>query len=130
MDNKRIKNLKKNFKDIYKKNCSYVFEAPGRVNLIGEHTDYNGGFVLPIAIDRSILIAAKPNNENILRLHSLDFNNTITCNLDKIKYDSKNGWANYPLGVAKILQDKGYILKGADLMFEGTIPRGSGLSSS
>ncbi|OGS35173.1 MAG: galactokinase [Elusimicrobia bacterium RIFOXYC2_FULL_34_12] len=130
MDNIRIKNIKNNFKKIYNRNCTLLYQAPGRVNLIGEHTDYNGGFVLPVAIDRCIAVAAKPNNENILRLHSLDFNNTVSCKLNNIKYDINNGWANYPLAVAKVLQEKGFKIKGADLVFEGNIPQGSGLSSS
>lgn len=128
---KRIENLKKEFLKRFGKDREIrIFSAPGRVNLIGEHTDYNGGFVLPIAIDKNILIAAGPNGENILRLHSLNFDKTVTCHLNKIGYDSKDGWANYPKGVAKILQEQGYKLKGMDLLFEGNIPIDSGLSSS
>lgn len=128
---KRIRNLKKEFsKRFGEKRKIRIFQAPGRVNLIGEHTDYNGGFVLPVAIDRSIFVAAVPNEEKILRLHSLNFGNTVVCELDRIQYDSGDGWANYPKGVAKTLQDNGYNLKGMDLLFEGNIPIGSGLSSS
>ncbi len=107
-----------------------IFLAPGRVNLIGEHTDYNGGFVLPVAIDRNIIVAASPNRENVLRLQSLNFDNTAIYNLNEIKYEAKDRWANYPKGVAKLLQEKGYRIQGMDLLFEGNIPIGSGLSSS
>src|SRR3990167_3458519 len=111
----RIKNLKKEFQKRFGKGKEIrIFSAPGRVNLIGEHTDYNGGFVLPIAIDRNILVAVRANGKNILRMQSLNFH--------------KGGdWVNYPKGVAYVLKRRGYKLKGMDLLFEGNIPIRSGL---
>jgi galactokinase len=127
----RIANLKNEFQERFGKTGDMrIFSAPGRVNLIGEHTDYNGGYVLPIAIDRNVLVAVKSNGENILRLQSLNFENSATCPLDKVEYNQKDGWANYPKGVVKILQEKGHKPKGINFLFEGNIPIGSGLSSS
>ncbi len=108
----------------------HLFSAPGRVNLIGEHTDYNGGFVLPVNIDRRILLCARRREDRILNLHSLNFPQKISCSLDNLKYRKEDSWANYPKGVAKILQDEDYLLKGMDLLYEGNIPIASGLSSS
>ncbi|MDD5688305.1 MAG: galactokinase [Elusimicrobia bacterium] len=127
----RIANLKKEFQKRFGKSGDIrIFSAPGRVNLIGEHTDYNGGYVLPIAIDRNVLVTATTNGENILRLQSLNFEKSSTCSLDKVTYNQKDGWANYPKGVVKILQEQGHKPKGINFLFEGNIPIGSGLSSS
>jgi len=127
----RIEKLRKEFfarfNDV---NNLYFFQAPGRINLIGEHTDYNGGFVLPVCIDRSIIVGARPNNKKCLRLQSLNFKNYIECALANIKYKEKDGWANYPKGVTKVLQKYKYKVPGIDMVFEGDIPIGSGLSSS
>ena len=107
-----------------------VFQAPGRVNLIGEHTDYNGGFVFPGAIDRSILVAVRRNSKKVLNLRSINFPGAVTVPLDEIEYEVRHGWANYPKGVARMLQNQGYELVGMDMVFEGDIPLGGGLSSS
>lgn len=107
-----------------------VFRAPGRVNIIGEHTDYNDGFVLPAAIDRDVLMAATPTGNRQVTLHSLDFQRVSSFSLDEIGYDAENPWSNYLRGVCYILESAGYHLRGADIVFGGDVPIGSGLSSS
>ncbi|MEI7832431.1 MAG: galactokinase [bacterium] len=108
-----------------------VFRAPGRVNIIGEHTDYNDGFVLPAAIDREILMAVRPTGSRQVILHSLDYNDAVsTFSLDEIGIDSENTWSNYLRGVCYVLEDAGYHLRGLEVVFAGDIPLGAGLSSS
>ncbi len=107
----------------------YFFIAPGRVNIIGEHTDYNGGFVMPFAIDLYIYLAVRKNNKNVANFMSLQFkDNIISVELKDIK--KTNTWADYPLGVLSVLKEMGYDFGGADFLFESNIPIGGGLSSS
>jgi galactokinase len=106
------------------------FRAPARVNIIGEHTDYNNGYVLPIAIDRSITAAAVKRDDRQFRLRSLNFPELVTASLDNLAYDESKGWGNYPLGVAWVLEKAGIEVCGADILFNGNIPLGGGLSSS
>ena len=123
------------FKKVFKhdNNVSVVF-APGRVNLIGEHTDYNGGHVFPAALDIGTYIAISPRTDNTLRLYSLGFDHlgVIEYNLKKIETKDPNlDWANYPIGVIVCLKQQGFILpSGFDVFVQGTIPHGAGLSSS
>ena len=105
-----------------------IVRAPGRVNLIGEHTDYNDGFVLPMAIDRAVWIALRPRSDNQVHLHSLDFEQTITFDLDSLQ--KRTGWVGYVQGVAWALQKAGYTLQGWEGVMKGNIPIGAGLSSS
>lgn len=107
-----------------------IYRAPGRVNLIGEHTDYNDGFVLPAAIEFYCWVAAAARADKKLVIHSENFNETVEANLDSISSVGKNHWANYPLGVADKLQAAGKRLKGANLFISGDVPLGAGLSSS
>ena len=107
-----------------------IYRAPGRVNLIGEHTDYNDGFVLPAAIEFYCWVAATPRRDKKLVVHSENFNETVEVNLDSISSAGKNHWANYPLGVADKLQAAGKRLNGANLFISGEVPLGAGLSSS
>ncbi|MBN1760889.1 MAG: galactokinase [Chitinispirillaceae bacterium] len=106
------------------------FRAPARVNIIGEHTDYNNGYVLPIAIDRSIVAAAVKRDDRMFRMRSLNFPEAVTASLDGLKYDLSKGWGNYPLGVAQVMEKAGIAVCGADIIFNGNIPLGGGLSSS
>jgi len=105
-----------------------IVRAPGRVNLIGEHTDYNDGFVLPMAIDRAIWIAVRQRADRFVRVHSLDFGTDTIFSLDDLK--KEQGWAEYLKGVAFILQTDGHRLSGWDGVIIGDVPRASGLSSS
>jgi galactokinase len=122
--------IEQSFHAIYGTAPEVVLRAPGRVNLIGEHTDYNDGFVLPAAIDRSIGFAGRKRTDRLVRLHSLDFNGSVEFSLDDIRKDATNSWSNYIRGVSKYLQEDGYRLSGADMVFGGDVPREAGLSSS
>ena len=107
----------------------WVVRAPGRVNLIGEHTDYNDGFVLPLAIDRAIWIALEPREDLQVAVHSIDFNQSASFSVDRLTRDEP-GWIEYLKGVAWSLQDAGYHLKGWQGMLQGDVPLAAGLSSS
>lgn len=107
-----------------------VFRAPGRVNLIGEHTDYNDGFVFPVAIDRDIMMAARPRDDRTVNLHALDFSTSVSFDLDDIDHSGGESWGCYPKGVAEVLKQEGIRLTGLDGVFDGTVPLGAGLSSS
>lgn len=105
-------------------------KAPGRVNLIGEHTDYNDGFVMPMAIDREIVMVAQANGEQVVRIYSADFDASVEFPLDDIQKDAAQTWSNYPRGVLKLLQDYGYAVTGMNVAMSGDVPLGAGLSSS
>ena len=107
-----------------------LFRAPGRVNLIGEHTDYNGGFVLPMAIDREAAVAIAPREDRQIRAVSLNVEETGGFDLDRERERRKGSWLNYVEGVARILERNGFKLKGADILVSSTVPTGAGLSSS
>lgn len=107
----------------------YVVRAPGRVNLIGEHTDYNDGFVMPMAIDRATWIALRPRDDGKVRLTTLDVNETAEFDLARLQRGSK-GWYAYPEGVAWALQDAGFKLRGWEGIVSCDVPMGAGLSSS
>ncbi len=108
---------------------AFVVRAPGRVNLIGEHTDYNDGFVLPLAIDRAVWIALRPRADRQVLAHSLDFAGSTTFALDELTR-SDDGWAEYVKGVAWALQQAGHRLHGWEGVIAGDVPVGAGLSSS
>jgi galactokinase len=107
-----------------------VYRAPGRVNLIGEHTDYNEGFVLPAAIGFSCWVAITPRDDRKLALYSENFDELVEADLDNLKVRATGKWADYPLGVAWALERAGYRLCGANLYILGEVPLGAGLSSS
>lgn len=108
-----------------------IVRAPGRVNLIGEHTDYNDGFVFPMALDFQILTAAGKRQDQLVRIYSVDYQKMVEFNLEQpISYDTEERWSNYPRGIVAMLMEKGIRLAGMDLVFSGDIPQGSGLSSS
>lgn len=122
----------KRFEEIYGKSGEAYF-APGRVNLIGEHTDYNGGHVFPCALTIGTYGAVRRREDRKLRFYSLNFEHLgiIESDLDDLKPRKEAGWTNYPKGVIWALQEKGYTIPcGMDLMLSGNIPNGSGLSSS
>ena len=106
-----------------------IFRAPGRVNLIGEHTDYNEGFVMPAAINYSTLVAIAPRDDRTITARSVHFPDAAELNLDH-PTKSRQHWSDYPLGVAVKLEEAGHDLKGANLLIRGDVPIGSGLSSS
>ena len=117
------------FKNLYHTDPSFLVRAPGRVNLIGEHTDYNDGFVLPMALSQSIWIAlsSQPNPE--VELYSLDFEESVNVPLEE-NYEKSRGWQEFLKGVLDILKQEGYSLSGWKGVAAGNVPIGAGLSSS
>ena len=128
-----IDNLKDQFKKIFKRDSENVFFSPGRVNLIGEHTDYNGGNVFPCALTIGTYGLIAKRDDNKCFVNSLNFEElgTIEFDLNDIVNDKKHDWANYPKGVIKVFENHGFkATHGFDILFFGNIPNGSGLSSS
>lgn len=126
--------LTEHFKEIFKQDDNIEsFFSPGRVNLIGEHTDYNGGFVFPCALDFGTYAIVRQREDKNFRMYSENFEDLgiIEFNLDNLVYDKKDDWANYPKSVIKTFLDKGFkVPNGFDVLFFGNIPNGAGLSSS
>ena len=122
------------FKKVYGDNDGVrTYFAPGRVNMIGEHTDYNGGHVFPCALTIGTYAAVRKNKDKLLRFYSMNFESLgiINVSLGNLKYDEKDEWTNYPKGVIWALEEKGYkVEEGVDILYFGNIPNGSGLSSS
>ena len=114
----------------FRANPKAVAIAPGRVNLIGEHTDYNDGFVLPVALNRDIQVVFRPREDGRVRIHALDFDSWKEFDLARLEREPKDLWINYVKGVAWALQEKGLALGGLEGVISGNVPRGSGLSSS
>jgi galactokinase len=117
------------FKAQYKAAPTFLIRAPGRVNLIGEHTDYNDGFVMPLAIDRAVWMAVRARDDDQVFLHSLDFADPIQFSLSQMTKGAASP-SEYVKGVAWALQDAGYTLRGFEGVMKGDVPIGSGLSSS
>ena len=109
---------------------AYIVRAPGRVNLIGEHTDYNDGFVFPLAIDRATWIALRPRDDSKIAAISIDMDDRRQFALDDLRRPEKTDWIDYLIGVAWALQERGYKLRGWEGVVSGDVPIGSGLSSS
>jgi galactokinase len=107
-----------------------LFRAPGRVNLIGEHTDYNGGFVLPLAIERETVVAAAPREDRHVEVYSLNREEAAAFDLDSPGETRRGLWLDYVEGVARALESRDFRLRGADLMILSDVPVGAGLSSS
>ena len=107
-----------------------IFRAPGRVNLIGEHTDYNDGFVMPAAIDFYTWARITPREDRRLQIRSENFDEEVEVDLDDPDLERRRHWSDYPVGVAVMLERAGYRLRGARLDIRGEVPIGSGLSSS
>ena len=129
----KIEQMNKNFKNIFHHDSEHVYFSPGRINLIGEHIDYNGGYVFPCAINLGIYASVASRNDKIFQFYSEKYSNNgiISINLDDLSYNSEHYWANYVIGVIKILIDNGYkIDHGLDLFIDSDLPDGAGLSSS
>ncbi|HEY2726915.1 MAG TPA: galactokinase [Parafilimonas sp.] len=116
------------FHDKFKKDA-LIIRSPGRVNIIGEHTDYNNGFVLPAAINKAIYVAIAKRDDDEIHLHAVDFNEDFSCTLSNVA-PSKQHWPNYVLGIVDQLQKRNYTIKGFDAVIDGDVPVGAGLSSS
>ncbi len=107
-----------------------VYRAPGRVNLIGEHTDYNDGYVLPTPIDRHVYVAARPRPDDRFHVYAADFHQHKEFTVGGTKLDPDRPWSNYMQGVVEALREEGHSLKGADMAVTGDVSLGAGLSSS
>ena len=118
----------KKFNELFKKE-PLLIRSPGRINLIGEHTDYNDGFVFPAAIDKEIHFAVAKNDISMFRFYAFDLQESFEMKVEDLK-KSETSWANYLLGVAAQYKKAGYKLEGIDCVFGGDIPLGAGLSSS
>jgi galactokinase len=119
--------LREAFRAVYGTDPEGVWAAPGRVNLIGEHTDYNDGFVMPFALPHTTVAAVSRREDGLLRLHSADAEGGVV----ELGADERaEGWAAYPAGVVWALRDAGHAVGGADIHYESTVPVGAGLSSS
>lgn len=127
-----IQNVKASFEQVLGYQATYIVQAPGRVNLIGEHTDYNDGFVLPCAINYQTVVAAAKRDDNMVRVVSVDYDNAVDefDITQEITFQQDKMWANYIRGVVNCLIGRGYEFKGADISVSGNVPQGAGLSSS
>lgn len=126
-----VSELKKAFQTVYGKEAEAVYFSPGRVNLIGEHTDYNGGYVFPCALSFGTYLLLLKNGKKEVNFRSLNQPEAVTVSLDKLTERLENSWANYPLGVFAQFVKRGCpIDEGFDILIWGDVPNGAGLSSS
>ena len=127
-----IDNVKHAFSDGFQAMPTHIIQAPGRVNLIGEHTDYNDGFVLPCAIDYQTVVAASKRDDNLVRVIAVDYDQAMDefDVTQPITFVENKMWANYIRGVVKYLRERGFQFAGADIAVSGNVPQGAGLSSS
>ncbi len=107
-----------------------IRSAPGRVNLIGEHTDYNEGYVLPVPLRARVYSAGRPNGSKTVNIYAADYDQKATYNLNEIHHDREHPWTNYPKGITQAILDQGHHLSGCDILLKGDVPQGAGLSSS
>ena len=126
----KFSELESLFKKQFHRRPQVLAEAPGRVNLLGEHTDYNDGFVFPAAIDRSMKILASSRDDDVVRVYSADFSQFSSFSLSSIEKCSRETWSNYLRGVADQLIKNGFSIGGGDFLISGDVPVGAGLSSS
>ena len=122
--------LHQEFNKTYHKPAEHMFFSPGRVNLIGEHIDYNGGLVMPCAIEFGTYLLVAKNNDSVLRFRSLNFEDSLDVAVQNDYSKTGEKWFNYPLGIVEYFLKDGHPLAGLDLLFYGDIPISSGLSSS
>lgn len=123
--------VRERFAELYGTRPEGVWAAPGRVNLIGEHTDYNDGFVMPFALPHQATAAVSRRTDGVLRLHSADVGDTVVeLRLDSLAPGSDPDWTAYPAGVVWALREAGHPVTGADVHLASTVPTGAGLSSS
>lgn len=118
------------FKTLFGRPCEVIARAPGRVNLIGDHTDYNDGFVLPLAVERHTRVSVARRNDGRVRAHSVATGETAEWPIDDWAADQYPHWTSYVAGVASLLRQRGARLNGCDLLIQSNVPLGSGLSSS
>ncbi|MGW1526607.1 galactokinase [Streptomyces sp. NPDC001588] len=123
--------VREGFEELYGAAPEGVWAAPGRVNLIGEYTDFNEGFVMPFALPHTAVAAVSRRTDGVLRLHSADIEGPVVeLRIDELRPRTDTGWAAYPAGVVWVLREAGHEITGADLHLSSTVPTGAGLSSS
>src|SRR3982074_75640 len=125
-----IEDVSSSFARHYGISAELVVRAPGRVNLLGEHTDYNEGYVCPAAIDRWTYVAARPRRDRMGRIPAADLDDEDDSSLDHLEHSHSHLWSEYVRGVAAGLLGAGHTLNGVDMLIKSNLPRGSGLSSS
>ena len=130
MQTSRMNSLKEAYRAQFGHDPRAVVRAPGRVNLIGEHTDYNEGFVFPVAIDREMMVAASTNDSDKVVAYSIDYQELDSFTLSDVKHCDERQWSNYLRAVVDTLQKADYKLKGFNAVLSGNVPQGAGLSSS
>ncbi len=128
----RTNDLYEKFLAIFGKSTkeTHFFHSPGRVNLIGEHTDYNGGFVFPCALSVGTYAVIRKRDDHKIKFASTNFELAVEVDIHEVVFDKKHDWANYPKGVVKELLNTGVAFSGFEILFSGNIPNGAGLSSS
>ena len=129
MSNTLIKEVKEEFKQVFSTNPLIIF-SPGRINIIGEHTDYNDGFVFPAAVNKGIAAAIQKSDSGSCSAIAMDIESTIHFELDKLKPSREGSWENYVFGVVAEIQNRSKIIGDFNIIFKGNIPGGAGMSSS
>jgi len=119
-----LRKLKKEFRKIYDNNEFAIrkFFSPIKINILGDHTNYNGGMILPCALDLGIYGVARKNDDNIIRLNSLNFDSSVSIPVDELELNKNTSWESYALGMIKFLKDAGYKIGGMDILTYGNIP--------
>ncbi|MDA3845243.1 MAG: galactokinase, partial [Vallitaleaceae bacterium] len=132
MSDIKVESLKETFIQKYgeSSSSSNLYFAPGRINLIGEHIDFNGGYVFPCALDFGTYAVARKRSDGRVHFASLNMTLEKTIDTQTIVYDEVDDWINYPKGVIKAFLDRGHMIGGFDILYYGNIPNGAGLSSS
>jgi galactokinase len=130
MSDTRTQELAREFQNYFQAEATHVSIGPGRVNLIGEHTDYNDGFVLPVALKRDVRLAFRRRDDQQVRLYSLEYGESFEFEVGQEHFHPSLLWSNYVQGVSWALQQQGLALRGLEALISGNVPRGSGLSSS
>lgn len=125
-----LEKLKQEFEDLYGAPCEKVLFSPGRVNLIGEHTDYNGGYVFPAAIGMGSTLLYRKREDPVIRLKATDLSEIVEADIHQLDCYKNLRWGNYQLGIFETMKRRGYQITGCDLLYDDTIPHGGGLSSS
>lgn len=129
MNKSLIKEVEKKYLKKFKKEPLLIF-SPGRINIIGEHTDYNGGFVFPAAVDKGIFAAIQKSDTGKCTATALDLDSSVDFDLDKLKPSKEGSWENYVFGVVAEIQNRNKIVGDFNIIFKGDIPSGAGMSSS
>ena len=124
-----VEDIRDCFQMKFKGAVGNVYAAPGRINLIGEHTDYNGGYVFPGAVDKGMVAEVRPNGTDLVRAFAIDLYETVEFDINNPE-GPKESWARYIYGICQEMKARGVDVKGFDTAFSGDVPLGSGMSSS